>query len=293
MASAIELDTDYTSLDEDDVGLDDSSKKYTQTREEWLKMTKGQILRVAFVHFHTVDRNAVAVAKELAKSKGEQLTPTQMKAIGRKALEERAAQLETTIDKLTKAQALDLSETKFKQMLGHYQTGLGFILSRLKKDGPEADLVWKKLEEPKQYFTTLLLVYPTNQKGEITESEKQRLLTDWRLIPWRFSKPQFERVWKTNAGLKENNLSIANQDIKLECKDATYQNIAVDFTGPAIWQKNEKFRSVVLEAALARYDELQPFREMSTDQLRAKLGLTAPASSDIGTSDFDDMLSKV
>lgn len=285
------FDSDYSS--DDDVGLDEESRKFTMKGEDWLKMTKGQQLRGAFVFFHTHDANTVARARAAAKAKSESLTPEQIKAIGRKAIEERAAALSKSVDQLTVADRLDLGEAKFKQMQGHYQQGLGFVLSRLGKDGPEADAVWKKLPEPKQYFTTLLLLYPTNQKGEIGETEKARLATDWRLVPWRFGKPQFERIWKLNAGLRENGLSLATQDIKLECKDAQYQNIDISFAGAAIWQKSDKFKQVVLTKAVEMYDKLVPFRDMSTDQLRAKLGIGGPAVSDVAPSDFDDMLNNV
>jgi hypothetical protein len=287
------FDTDYASMDENDVGLDEESRKYTQPREEWLKMTKGQVLRGAFVYFHTVDMNTVARAKAAAKAKSETLSVEQMKAVGKKALEERAAALSKSVDQLSVSDRLDMSEARFKSLKGHYQQGLGYVISRLGKDGPDADAVWKKLDEPKQYFTTLLLLYPTNQKGDIGDAEKARIATDWRLIPWRFGKQQFERIWKLNAGLKENNLSIATQDIKLECKDAQYQNIEVTFAGAAIWQRNEKFKQMVLGKAIESYDKLIPFREMTTDQLRSKLGIGGPAVSDVAAGDFGDMLENV
>jgi len=287
------FDNDYSAMDDSDVGLDEESRKYTQTREEWLKMTKGQVLRAAFVHFHTVDMNAVARAKMVAKGKGETLSADQMRAIGRKSVEERAQALSKSPDQLSIIDRIDLSEARFKSLSGHYQQGLGFVISRLGKDGPDADAVWKKLEAPKQYFTTLLLLYPTNQKGDIGDAEKARLTTDWRLIPWRFGKGQFETIWKLNAGLKENNLSIATQDIKLECKDAQYQKIETTFAGAAIWQKNEKFKQHVLGKAVEMYDKLVPFREMTTDQLRSKLGIGGAAVSDVSAGDFGDMLEGV
>lgn len=287
------FDTDY-GADDGDVGLDEESEKFTRRGEEWLKMTKNQTVRGAFVFFHTLDQNAVARARSAAGARGEKLTPDQMRQVGRKTLEERAAALGKPMEKLTLSDRLDLSEAKFKQMLGHYQQGMGYVLSRLGKDGPEADAVWKKLTEPKQYFTTLLLLYPTNQKGEIGEAEKSRLATDWRLVPWRFGKPQFERIYKLNAGLRGNGLSLATQDLKFECRDAQYQNIDVTFVGGAIWQRNEKFKQVVLERAVEMYDKLQPFRELTTDQLRAKLGIGGPAVSDVALgADFGDMLANV
>ena len=76
----------------------------------------------------------------------------------------------------------------------------------------------------------------------------------------------------------------------MECKDPKYQKIDVNFAGPAIWQKADKFRNVVLTMALEWYPKLVPFREMSTDQLRAKKGFGAPAAVDVSGGDFSNLL---
>jgi hypothetical protein len=286
--------------DEYDAGLDEEGRKYTQQRQEWLKMTKGQVIRAAFVYFHTVNKNAVARAiAKATEEKTAKPTPEQCIEIGRKALEAHAAKLTPpkSADQLTQIDRLDLSEVKMKRMWFHYQEGLGYVISRLGKDGPEADAVWKKLPEPKITFTTLLLVYPTDRQGNI---DKDKLATGWHIIPWRFHKGVYEGIWKLNKGLEENNTSIALQDVKLECKVQEYQNIDVQFCGPAIWQKSEKFRNVVLGKAMELYDKLIPFREMTTDQLRSKLGMGGSAVGTAGvggdatsSTDFADLLENV
>lgn len=284
-----------------DVALDETGEKFTGKREEWLKFTKGQVIRGAFVFFHRGDLNAVARAKQVAKRASETLTPDQVKAIGRKWIEERAAKLGKAVTALDQVDLLDTSDAKFRQFLYHYQQGLGYVTSKLDasgrtKEGPEADAVWKKLEEPKQGFSTILLIYPTNAKGDIGENEKGRILTDWRLIPWRFSKKTFEEILKINMGLRENGMSLATQDVKIECKEPQYQQVAVSFVGQAIWQRNDKFRRTVLEAALPMYEKLMPFREITTAQLREKLGMgggTAATDLSVGGGDFNDLLDRV
>lgn len=292
------FDSSDFGTDESDIGLDDAGKKYLQPREEWLKMTKGQCLRGAFLYFHTVDKNAVTVALATAKAKNEKLTKEQLQAIATSALEARATSLSKSVDQLTKPERIDPSEVRMKMFSGSYQQGLGYVLNRLGKDGPEADAVWKKISEPRLYFSTLLILYPTNSQGDITESEKSRITTDWKIIPWRFGKKTYEGIWKLNAGLKSNGMGIQSQDIKLECKDAQYQNIDVSFVGAALWQKNAKFRDLVLAKALPYYEKLIPFREMTTDQLRAKLGMgtTSGSSGEADVSagvDFGDLLDQV
>ena len=281
-----------------DAGLDEEGRKYMQQRQEWLKMNKGQIIRAAFLYFFPINKNVVAKAiAEATEKKTAKPTPEQCVEMGKKALADRAASLGKSVDQLTPIDRLDLSEVKMKRMWFHYQEGFGYVISRLGKDGPEADAVWKKLPEAKITFTTLLLIYPTDRQGNI---DKEKLATGWHIIPWRFHKGVYEGIWKLNKGLEENGTSIASQDVKLECKVQEYQNIDVQFCGPAIWQKNAKFKEVVLGKAMELYDKLIPFREMTTDQLRAKLGMGGSAVGTAGVggdatsaTDFADLLENV
>lgn len=290
MASHNPFDPDYN-LDED-VGLDQNSKP-SNNRDNWLKMTKGQTLRASFVYFHPLDLNAVSKARAESLTRGETLSPADLRAIGQKSLEQRAQALGKSVDALTQVDRLDLGEVRFKRLLASYQQGLGFVINRRGKDGPDADAVWSKIEAPKTYYSTLLLVYPTDRMGNI---DRDRLPTDWNLVPWRFGNRVWEDIWKLNAGLQDNGMGLHSQDIKLECKDQQFQNIAVSFVGPALWQKSDKFRNVVLAKAIPMYQNLIPFREMTTDQLRAKLGLGGPVVSDVSAasaSDFADVLDGV
>jgi len=289
MASHNPFDSDYNA--DDDVGLDESSQPFND-RDQWLKMTKGQSIRASLVYFHPIDLNAVAQLRAESKRKGENPTSDDLRAAARKALEARATALNKTVDALTQADRLDLSDVKFKRMMASYQQGLGFVINRKGKDGPEADAVWSKITEPKRYYSTLLLTYPTDRAGNI---DRDRLSSEWKLVPWRFGNRVYEDLWKLNAGLKDNGMGLATQDLKLECKDAQYQNISVSFVGPAIWQKSDKFRQVVLAQAIPMYERLIPFREMTTDQLRSKLGLGGSAVSDVTAagSDFSDVLDGV
>jgi len=289
---------------ENDVGLGEEDKSNFNEREQWLKMSKGQVLRASFVYFHTADVVAVQRAVKQAKDKGEKLTPEQLRVIGLKAMEDHAKTFDPpkSVDQLTDAEKLCLTEVKFKKLPYHYQPGLGMILSRLGMDGPEGDAVWKRLEEKKLNYSTLLVIYPTDRKGEINKSA----LTDWsrdpQLIPWRFGPKVFENIWKLNAGLRENGMGLHTQDIKLECdpkKDEKFQNIDVSFVGQAIWRKSPKVQAIVLEKALALYPKLVPFRALTTDQLKAKLGMGGSAASDVGAGgsssggDFTDLLEQV
>lgn len=276
---------------EEDVGLDAEGKSLIKPRDEWLKMQKGQIIRASFAYFHPVDATAVNAAKATAKKEQKQLSKDEVIAVAKKALDDRAKTLSKTVDQLTEADKLDLGSVHFKKMMAHYQEGFGFVVSRLGKDGAEADAVWKRLPEPKLYFATLLFIYPTDREGNIDKEALGR--GEWRVMPWRFAKPIYEDIWKMNEGLRENGLSIANQDLQLECKDDKYQKISVSGKGPAIWQKSASFKEKVLTQALTWYPKLVPFREMTTDQLRAKLGLGGAAVQDVSGGDFQELLDNV
>lgn len=283
MAPSNDPFSDYENL-QDDIGLEEEGKEeFKRDSDNWFKMEKGQIVRAALVYFHSVDANAFVRARKANEDP---------RAAAQKALEDRATSLSKTADALTTMERLDLSEIKMKRFDFHYQQGLGYVLSRMGKDGPEGDRVWGKLEAPKRGYSTVLLLYPVNPRtGEVV---KEKITSDYVITPWRFSKQVYEDVWKLNAGLKENGIVLASQDLKLECKDKQYQKISVSIAGPAIWQKSEKFKAAVLEQAMAWYPKLVPFREMTTDQLRAKLGFGGPAVSDVSAGgDFTELLDNV
>ena len=219
-------------------------------------------------------------------------TIDEMKAAATKALEDRAKELNKSVDQLTPDERLDCRTVQFRSFRAHYQQGVGFALSRLGKDGTEADAVWRKLPDSKQYFSTLLLLYPMTREGKHDIEAIKR--GEWRIVPWRFGAGTYDEIWNLNDGLRGNSMSIASQDIRLECKDATYQKIKVSFVGKAAWQASPAFRKTVLAKAMEFYGKLMPFREMSTGDLRHKLGMNGgPALGTTASEDFTGLLDNV
>lgn len=297
MAQVDEID--YSTVGDDEVALDDAAQTLIARKDDWLKFTKGQVMRAAFVNFATVDVNAVAAARAAAREESRTLTPDELRQVAQKALAAQAAKL--GVSALSPIDRLDLTEAKFKMFRFHFAPSpVGYVLSKLDrngrtKEGPESDKVWKSLEEPKDGFSTLLLVYPTDAKGNI---DKNRLATDWRLIKWRLGKKTFEEILKINTGLRGNGLSIASQDVRLECKEPQYQQISATSLGPATWLKVPAFKQAVLTQALSMYDDLIPFKEMSTETLRSKLGMGGSTTSDVGMAaggqaDYGDLLARI
>lgn len=276
-----------------DIGLGDEDKGRVQTNQiDWYKGEKGRTDRVALLYFNTYDANTL---RKLMKQKPD-TTDAQKKEAIEKVRAALATKLSKTVDQLDPVDLLDLSEPRFKALDAHYKDGFGFVNSRLGKDGPDADKVWLSLPEKKTYVTSILLMYPTNRDGDL---EKERLQRGWQVKPWRFDPGKFDVIRKINKGLVEGGSSVAATDLLLTCTDTGYQKITITQSGPAIYLRNEAFKRVILTKALTFYNKLNPFRELSTEELREKLGMGggggggASPGSDISGEDFTNILSNV
>jgi hypothetical protein len=282
---------------DNDIALEPEDRQRVRAdRPEWFKMVKSQSQVCAFLYFHPLDVTAAKAFASEARKAGGELSRDSMKKAGQKALEERASALGKPLEQLSRAEKLDLSRVQFRSCRAHYHFDIGFTLSRLGLDGPEADVVWKSLPEPCQYFSTLLLLYPTTPEGKL-DVEGTRA-GKWRLMPWRFGRSMYNEIFALNDGLRANGLSIAEQDVRLECQDAKYQRIKVSFVGKAVWRSNDSFKQKVLSVAVQQYDRLVPFRAMSTDDLRSKLGLGGTVGlgtpmNPVSDTDFGHLLDSV
>jgi len=283
------VDYDDYSDYEDDIGLDsDEDKKYVKTnRQEWFKGDKGRTYRASFVYFHPFEVAAVLAAKK----KNPEITAEQIEKIVNGALAKKAEEAGKPVDQLGEHDKLDLKRVRFKRITAHYKDGFGYVISRLGKDGPEADRIWESLGDSRDYFSTVLLLYPTTHDGELLRKEVSK---GWRVIPWRFSGKLAERVMGMSKSLRNNELTLANQDITMKCTNSEYQNFDVDPAGKALWRQSEKFQAKVLEAACGLYPKLNPFREMSTADVRIKLGIgDSEAGESVSDEDFDDLIDDV
>jgi hypothetical protein len=269
---------------ESDIGVEAEDKKHaTGNRTDWFKSEKGRSHLVSFVYFHPIAiAAALALKKKMKKDGKGEPSKEQMREIGEKALAKAAEALGKDVDALTDAEKLDINVAKFKMWQAHYKDGLGYVHTRLGKDGDEADKVWKMLGDVRKYFGSLLLIYPTEEvDGELT-IDKERIAKGWRLIPWRLSTKSYETVHKLNQSLRKNGTDLAHQDVRLDCTNTGFQNFDVVGNGPAVWRKHDKFRAAVLEKAVKMYEKLDPFRQLSTADLKIKLGI------DDGGGDDDD-----
>jgi hypothetical protein len=295
---------EYDDLDSS-LGLDDEDRKAAKSDNDvdWYKGTKNRTDRVAILLFQSVDEAAILKARNRAsKAKTAQPTREEQIAIAKKALSDRAAALNKSVDQLTEVDKLDLNAPNFKKFTHHFVgKGVGDIISRMGKDGPEADKLWSKIEEAKTHFVTLLLIYPSNKEGELDKDVfKSSWIKDPIIKPWRFSQKRYDLIWKVNSGLRKNGLSIANQDLLLECKDDQYQQIEPSADGKAVWLQSENLKKQILERAIKFYKKINPYRVITTAQLREKLGLedgsdgvSTDSSDTVDTEEFKEFIDTV
>lgn len=280
--------------EEESVGLRPEDKKHAKTNDlEWFKGEKGVSYRVSLVYFDPLVVSSALKLRAFTKAKG-QAPPTkeQLIEVAKKALAKRAEELNKPVDQLQDYEKLDLSQTQFKKIMAHYKEGVGFVVSRLGKDGAQADEVWRMLGDQKPYFCTVLLVYPANRQGEL---DKANLLTNWKVMPWRISSKVYGQFHGQASSLRNNDLSIADQDLIITCTNSEYQNFEkMEGAGKALWRKNPEFQGKILAKAHTLYDKLKPFRELSTADLRIKLGVqTDNPGENVSTDDMEDLLNNV
>lgn len=272
---------------EEDVGLEPEDKKHARSdRQEWFRGEKGWTYRAAFCYFHPLD----VMAMRAAHKKDKDLTREQLEEVAQKILAKCAEDRKKAVDQLADHEKLYLGRVQFRRIPAHYRDGVGYVVSRLGLDGTDADKVWEQMGEQKVYFTTVLLLYPTNKEGEIL---RDQLSKGWFVKPWRFSTKVYGRLHQVAEGLRSNDLSIATQDMSLKCTNTDFQNFEIDGAGKALWLKNDKFRDLVLQRAVKLFKELNPFRELSTADLRIKLGVSGEVGDDVSEDDFADVLENV
>lgn len=271
---------------EGDVGLGAEDKHFARSNQlEWFKGDKGKTYRAGLVYFHPLD---VALVRA-ARKKDPNIGSAQLKDLVSEHLGKRASELGKEVSALAPYEKLDTSNVRFKRIEAHFKEGFGYVVSRLGLDGPEADVVWKMLGDQKNYFSTVLVLYPTTPDGDLIKDQVGQSVVK----PWRFSTKVYERLHQVANGLRQNDLHISAQDLSLKCTNQDYQNFDIDAAGKSLWRLKPEFAYKILAKAYPLYEKLIPFREMSTADLKIKLGLSSGAASETGEDDFEGLLENV
>lgn len=274
-------------LDEN-IGLGSEDKaKVTSNQIPWYKGEKGRTDRIGLVYFNPVE--IVTLSKAL-KQKPD-LTSAQKKAIVEKVRGQVAEKLGKSVDQLDPVDLLDVGEARLKKVTASFKQGMGFF-TWPKGLTPEEEKVWRKVGEPKDYLCTVIVQYPTDREGEV---EAESIPRGLKLLPWRFSSALYDVIYKINKGLQESSSSISKIDLYVSCSDTAYQKLSITQAGPSMYLRDDKLKRYVLERAYPLYSKLSPFREITTDELREKLGMSPSAASVATGSDIDtsDILANV
>lgn len=285
-----DLDIELPDVNED-IGLGDEDKNRVQSNKlDWYKGEKGRTDRIALIYFNTYE--AIQL-RNLLKEKPD-LSAEQQRAIVKKVRANIATKLGKSVDQLEPVDLLDLREARFKPASAVYKEGLGF-LAWPKELTPAEEKIWAKVGDRKDYVVTVVLWYPTDREGEI---DKDRLSKHWRVLPWRTTPEMYGNFRRMNKGLVSDGSSISQIDLNLTCSDTNFQKNTVTQAGSAVYLKNENFKKMVLEKAYSLYSKLTPFRQLTTDELREKLGMapsggSTPVGSDLTDEDFSGVLGNV
>jgi len=286
---------DYDLDDDNDVDLNPSNKA-PSNRIERFKGEAGRTYLASLMYFHPLEASIIKAAKKMAKKDGTELDKELVKSKIKEALAKRAEKLKTSVDELAPWQKLDTSKAQFKKVETQFckqQGAAGLYVSRRGKDGAEGDKVWNMLEDPSIYYYTVILLYPTDRNGEV---DVQAIMREGIVKPWRFAGGVFNRLIEINQNLSkvESSLSLANQDLKLKCKNSQFQNFDIDFSGKAIWLRNDKVRDKFLPQAFNLYEKMVDAREVSTADLKEKLGVGGGDSGeDVADEDMEDLLGNI
>lgn len=276
-------------LDDSNIGLGDEDKHKVGGKAEWYKGEKGRTDRVALVYFNTI--MASAVRKAIRKDEALANDKAAQKKIAMEAVKNRAEALKKTVDQLADVDLLDLSEARFRVAGVTFKENVGY--SEWPRDlSSEERKVWEKFGEKKDYVFSVLVIYPTNREGEL-DRDRLKDPKNYRLVPWRFAGDKYDMLRKINRGLSESDMSISDYDLYITCTDSGYQKLTITQAGPCVYRKSDRLQQLLLGQAVKLYDQLK-MRQMTTDELREKLGLGGGASAEADTGeDYSNILSGV
>jgi hypothetical protein len=273
---------------DDNIGLGSEDKaKVTSNQIPWFKGEKGRTDRIALVYFNSVE--IVTLTKALKQRPD--LTSDQKRALVAKVRSQVAERLSKEPDQLDPADLLDISEARLKKVTASFKQGLGFF-TWPKGLNSDEEKIWRKVGEPKDYLCTVVVQYPTDREGEV---DTEAIPRGCKFLPWRFTSAIYDVIYKINKGLQEGQSSVSKVDLYVSCSDTNYQKLSITQAGPSLYLRDEKLKKYVLERAYPLYSKLSPFREITTDELREKLGMAPSVATAAVGSDFDsaDILANV
>lgn len=171
---------------------------------------------------------------------------------------------------------------KVKMVKTHYKKGVGHVLCRSrpakKKDGQIVSEAYKALccekltgkSSAKLRCGVVIVQYSTDRKGEILKP------FDYTLKVWIFGEDKYVRIRNYNKALP-----IAENDIMIDCSDATFQKLSFDPATGSMWQKDQLgWKDEIIEEAAQLEEKLPRFmgKVLTDDEIREAVGGSAAAA---------------
>jgi hypothetical protein len=294
---------DLDALDSDIGVTDDSDRRKVggNSKDDWFKGEKGRNYRMAFVYFHPLELAIAMTVRKKDPKASLDVINAQIKA----QLDKRVEKYGKPVDKFTLSERTYLESPQFKTFTAYYKDGVGYVAEPKGLTAEERRFWEAQLGESRKYVTTLALTYPVDRDGEPLAGS---VTSNWNIVKWRFSPKQYETVFKVGQSLKANDLTLAGQDLLVTCTNDKFQQFTMVGAGKALYRKSPLSETEVtyngkkmpfLEAVLYAATQvggpngknLIPFRELTTSQLKEKLGLSpGAASQDVSAEDTDSLL---
>ena len=182
----------------------------------------------------------------------------------------------------------DLAKPRFLAAQVQFHPQLHSIVSRQGEPGADEE-VWACFQEPPRLkAATLILRYPTDNKGVV---QKEQFTPPLPMLVWEFGAATLERLKKLHGDLKAKGSSLSAVDIFCTCTNERFQRFELRVAGPAIWRMRDDVAARTLDRAGKHYPHVSVGRELTDEQLRQALGLSVPNA--VSEPNFDSMMDEV
>jgi len=174
----------------------------------------------------------------------------------------------------------DLARPRMLAGMVHYHTAVGTVLSRQGDAGADEEL-WSSFEPARKKFASVVLRYPTDQRGKATKDGELQFL------PWDFGEPTFRRLHAIAAKQKTLGQNLSHVDLFVSCTNTRRQFVELAVAGPAAWRAVPEKQAGWVARAVHVYDQIQIGRDVPDHELREKLGLAPQQGNSSGMDEAD------
>lgn len=308
---------DYRKFDEDDsIDLNPANKASTNKLERF-KGKQNYTYRAAVICFKPLEETIYLSHKRQAKTNGTPFSEEKYMEDVNKALKLRAGYWNCEPSELADWQKLDFRVPQFKKYQVQYHQKVGSVRV-LQDKSPDAEKVTKLLGEIKEYAWTLLLVYPTDENGNLPmrgdKVDVDAIIHQAKIWPHRMAPASFNAMIDKNtkiskmatpteddengdakkalvAGIPTPRMSLGTCDLTLKCKAETYQQFDLDTELElSLLVQSRQLQKKFLPMALSLQPKMVDAKEYSLETLKEKLDIASSTPSTDIADDASDFL---